>query len=583
MILVTRSFLPAALLALVGVLSACSNDDGPTNPDVQPVLGLSASKITATAVTLSFNGVAGDESYDIERATGTGDFAKVGNVTAPTLGTSASYDDTGLTAETTYRYHVITRRGTRTATSTEISVTTVALGSFTRDVTTDITANTTWYADTTYILKGFIHVANGATLTIQPGTTIKGDFNTPGASLFVLRGSKINAIGTADLPIVFTSSRDAGSRQPGDWGGLIIVGNAPVNRAGVEIEVEGTNTVSGSASGTNYKVTYDGGSVPTDNSGELRYVRVEFAGHAASLDNELNSFTFAAVGSGTRLSYLQSMAGLDDSFEFFGGTVDAHHLVSYEAGDDHFDMSEGFRGRLQYLIALQTTQLAQRTGAGSPASDPQAIENDGCIGAGCLQGFDTTPFTTPIVANFTLVGTGDAATSGSSGGVGMMLRRGTGGYYVNGVVARFARAAVSVRDAETFARAGAVAVPDIATADLAVRNLLFVATATPFQGQSGGTVQNAFDLAGNALVENSTATLADVFTAFPSTVAEQTTADAFDWTPAASSPAASGGLATFTGKLATAGGSAVTGTSFVGAADPAGAKWWQGWTIYAQK
>src|SRR4029078_12932530 len=102
----------------------------------------------------------------------------------------------------------------------------------TADITGDITANRRLYADTTYILKGFIHVANGATLTIQAGTTIKGDFNTLGSSLFVLRGAKIQAIGTADAPIVFTSSRAAGSRQPGDWGGLILVGNAPSNRSG---------------------------------------------------------------------------------------------------------------------------------------------------------------------------------------------------------------------------------------------------------------------------------------------------------------------------------------------------------------
>jgi hypothetical protein len=97
---------------------------------------------------------------------------------------------------------------------------------------------------------------------------------------------------------------------------------------------------------------------------------VEYAGYAPSVNNELNSFSFAAVGSGTKLSYLQAMAGLDDSFEFWGGAADATNLVSYEAGDDHFDMSEGYHGRLQYLIALQTARLTQRTGAGSPSSDP---------------------------------------------------------------------------------------------------------------------------------------------------------------------------------------------------------------------
>src|SRR5215207_11361833 len=113
------------------------------------------------------------------------------------------------------------------------------------------------------------------------------------------------------------------------------------------------------------------------------------------------------------------MSGLDDSFEFFVGSLTGDHLVSYEAGDDHFDMSEGFRGKLQYLIALQTTQLTPRTGSGSLASDPEGIENDGCNGSGCDAGPNSTPFTTPVVANFTLVGTGDVASSGTAGGIGM--------------------------------------------------------------------------------------------------------------------------------------------------------------------
>lgn len=445
------------------------------------------------------------------------------------------------------------------------------------DITQDITTSRTLYRDTTYTLKGFIHVANGATLTIQDGTKIQGDYNTLGSSLFILRGAKIIARGTADRPIVFTSSRPAGQRQPGDWGGLLLVGNAINNRSSGTVQVEGTGT-----DANNYAVTYSGGTSNQDSSGELSYVRVEFAGYAPSQDNEFNSFTFAAVGSGTKLSYLQAMAGLDDSFEFFGGAVDGDHLVSYEAGDDHFDMSEGYVGRLQYLIAFSSTQLTQRSGAGTPASDPQGIENDGCNGTFCTAGFNTQPYTVPVVANFTLVGTGNAATSGSTGGVGMMLRRGTGGYYVNGVVARYPRAGVSLRDAETYARAGSVAVPDVASADLAVKNVLFAETPAVFQAASGTTVQNAFDVTGNALT-NSTTTTASLFAAFPASVTAATTAGAFDWTPAASAPIASGGLATFAGKLATkVSGTSIAGTAYLGAAAPGGPKWWSGWTVYAQ-
>jgi hypothetical protein len=567
-------------LAMIA-LAACGDDDDPTAPTIDPPLGLQVSATGSSSIRVSFNGRAIDDNYTIERAEGaSGTFASVTTVNAPATDGVVSYDDTGLQPQTQYRYRVKATRGSASSGySGEQNVTTSALGSFTRTVTGDITTSTTWYADTTYILSGFIHVANGATLTIQPGTTIKGDFNTVGSSLFVLRGAKIMALGTAALPIVFTSSQPIGQRKPGDWGGLVIVGNAPINRTGVEVEIEGTGTATGTTSGTNYRVTYSGGTTDSDNSGELRYVRVEYAGYAPSADKELNSFSFAAVGSGTKLSFLQAMAGLDDSFEFWGGAVDATNLVSYEAGDDHFDMSEGYHGRLQYLIALQSTRLTQRTGAGSPASDPQGIENDGCEGAGCTNGRNTTPLTIPVVANFTLVGTNDVATSGSSGGVGVMLRRGTGGFYVNGVLARWPRAAISMRDTETFLRAGSVVTPDLATTDLAVRNVLIAESAVAFQA---GTGQNAFDLATNNIVQDAALTGA-LFTTFPASIGTTTAVAAFDWTPPTGSLPASGGLATFSGKLSTAAGTAVTATSYRGAAAPGGAKWWAGWTVYNQQ
>ncbi|HUP52728.1 MAG TPA: hypothetical protein VM198_09640, partial [Longimicrobiales bacterium] len=210
-------------------------------------------------------------------------------------------------------------------------------------INADITSNRTLYADTVYTLSGFIHVANGATLTIEPGTVIQGDYDVLGSSLFVLRGARIDAQGTAAEPIVFTSSRPVGQRQPGDWGGLILVGNGIINRTG-DVQLEGTGT-----GATNPALLYSGGTDNTDDSGTLRYVRVEFAGFGPAADAELNTFTFAAVGSGTTLEYLQSLNGLDDSFEWFGGAVDGKYLISYDSGDDHFDMSEGYSGRLQHL------------------------------------------------------------------------------------------------------------------------------------------------------------------------------------------------------------------------------------------
>ena len=165
----------------------------------------------------------------------------------------------------------------------------------------------------------------------------------------------------------------------------------------------------------------------------------------------------------------------------------------------------------------------------------------------------------------------------------MMIRRGSGGYYVNGIIARWPRSGVSLRDAETFARGGSATVPDLATSDLQIRNDLFteIGGNPVFQAGGGSTVQNSLDLAGNNLT-NSTATTASLFTALPATGTVPSGLSAFDWTPVAGSPAATGGMATFTGKIATKAGTVVAGTSYVGAAAPGGAKWWAGWTTYAR-
>ena len=574
----------AGILAGAALATAC-NSDNATAPAPDPIVGVSVVAKSTTSATVSFISNAGDASYDIERAEGTtGAFTLASTVTAPSTSTTVTYTDASLKVNTMYRYRVFaTRNGQRSAASGEAMVTTLNFGNATAVINADIVANRTLFADTAYTLSGFIHVANGATLTIQPGTIIKGDFNVLGSSLLILKGAKIQAVGTADAPIVFTSSRPVGQRQPGDWGGLILVGNAPNNRSGaVAVEGSGTdgNTV---VSGKNYTVIYNGGNVATDNSGTLSYVRVEFGGFAPVQDQEFNSFTFCAIGSGTRASYLESLDGLDDSYEFFGGGFDIDHLVAFETADDHFDMSEGWSGRMQYLIGINTVQLTPRTGAGSYSVDLEGIENDGCNGSGCDLGFNSTPFTMPLVANFTLIGCGQASCMGTGGGHGMMLRRGTGGYYVNGVVARWTSDGVSLRDSATFARLGNTRTPS-ATADLQLRNILFAETngkvfQTPVNQATNA--QADLDLAANSLTL-STATAASLFTALPAVGTAPSSIAAFDFSPAAGSPIATGGLSTFTGAIQTKAGSFVTPTAYLGAAAPGGTKWWTGWTSYAR-
>lgn len=578
----THRALSAAAMAVSLLTAACGSESVVVVPVApNPIIGASVTSKNSSSTTITFTSVAGDASYDIERAEGAaGTFAAVTNLVAPATAGAMTYTDNGLKANTLYRYHIITNKGAlKSVASGEATATTLPFGNSSATITADIAASRTLYADTAYTLSGFIHVGNGATLTIQPGTTIKGDFNVLGSCLFIMRGAKIQAVGTADAPIVFTSSRAAGSRQPGDWGGLILVGNAPNNRSGSVI-IEGSGT-DGTAivSGKNYPVVYNGGTTATDNSGTLAYVRVEFAGFAPLQDNEFNAFTFAAIGSGTRASYLEALNGLDDSFEFFGGGFDLDHLVAFETADDILDMSEGFSGRIQFVVAQNTVQLTPRTGAGGYSVDLEGIENDGCNGTGCDLGFNQAPFTIPLVANFTLIGCGQQSCMGASGGHGMMLRRGTGGYYINGVIARWTADGVSLRDAQTYVRAGSVAAPS-ATADLQIRNVFFAET-NGLLFQASSATQNSLDATANALTL-STATAASLFTAIPAVGSAPTSTAAFDFTPATGSPIATGGLATFTGAILAKAGTFVTPTTYMGGVAPGGAKWFQGWTNYAR-
>lgn len=558
-----------SLLAACGLAGTAACDGGGTGPDtLLPPSNVVAQPAGPRAVTLTFQAVGGATGYVIERAPQGGAFAELATVQTTT------YQDTaGLAPQTPYRYRVAaTNANGRSEFSFEEVVTTSALAS--RTVSTDITANTRFHADTVYTLGGFVHVTSGATLSIDAGTLIQG---LPQSALFVMRGARILAVGTAERPIVMTSAQPVGQRRPGDWGGLVIVGNGIVNRSGpIELEGSGTDRRTPVVSGANYPVTYGHAAGQAgnnaDDSGELRYVRVEFAGFGPAQDQELNTFTFAGVGSATRMSYLQAVAGLDDSFEWFGGAVDGKHLVSYEAGDDHFDMSEGYVGRLQHVIAYQSTFLEPRQGAGNNSTDPQGIENDGCAGAGCTNGQLSQPYTIPLVANFTLVGTGANVTNPPAGGRGMMLRRGTGGYYVNGVVARWPAFGASLRDPATKER--------IDAGDLVLRNVLFAengATLEP-DNPASSTRHYAVDAAANAL-ETVQGGAAALFAALPATPAGGAS---FDWTPSASSAARTGGLATFPVPVAAKAGSFVTATAYRGAADPNGPKWWQGWTTYAR-
>ncbi|HNW77206.1 MAG TPA: hypothetical protein PKJ28_10015, partial [Bacteroidales bacterium] len=241
----------------------------------------------------------------------------------------------------------------------------------------EITGNVTWSSNHTYLLRGFVYVVDGATLTIQPGTIIKGDKPTVG-TLIVERGGKILADGTPVNPIVFTSNAPVGFRNRGDWGGLVLCGKAPVNNGDPQIE-------GGPRS-------HYGGNEPADNSGILRYIRIEYAGYPLQPDKEINGLTLAGVGSGTVVDYIMVSYANDDSFEWFGGTVNAKHLIAFRGLDDDFDTDNGFTGNVQYLLAVRDKTVADVSGSNGYESDNDA------------NGSTNAPFTRPVFCNATLIG-----------------------------------------------------------------------------------------------------------------------------------------------------------------------------------
>lgn len=229
-----------------------------------------------------------------------------------------------------------------------------------------------------YTLKGWVYLSAGAELTIEPGTIILGDKGSK-AALIAERGSKLIAQGTVNEPIVFTSGQKAGSRKPGDWGGVILCGKAKNNQG--EQQIEGGPR------------TKHGGQDDADNSGVLSYVRIEFAGYPFEKDKEINGLTLGSVGSGTKVDHVQVSYSNDDSFEWFGGTVNCDHLIAYKGWDDDFDTDNGFSGKVQFGLAVRDPKIAD-------VSQSNGFESDNCADGTVT----AQPITTATFSNITIVG-----------------------------------------------------------------------------------------------------------------------------------------------------------------------------------
>lgn len=233
-----------------------------------------------------------------------------------------------------------------------------------------------------YLIVGTVFVDNGAVLTIPAGTKLFGQKSTKG-TLVVKPGGKIIADGTASNPIIFTSNQEKGAREQGDWGGVILLGKANVNQNNPSIE----GITPSATYGTFQSTTND-----NDNSGILRYVRIEYAGIALTPNNETNGLTMGAVGSGTTIDYVQVSYGGDDSYEWFGGTVACSHLIAFGGWDDDFDTDFGFSGKVQYAIGIRDPFNADQSGSNGFESDNDA------------SGSTATPKTSAVFSNITLLG-----------------------------------------------------------------------------------------------------------------------------------------------------------------------------------
>ena len=303
----------------------------------------------------------------------------------------------------------------------------------------DMVGNVTFTSDNTYLLSGLVFVEDGETLTIEPGTVIKGRASgTSGedTALIVARGGRIFADGTAENPIIFTAEADdvddpddillsSPTASRGLWGGVIILGRASINTATGEGNIEGIDA------STEPRGIYGGGRNPDDddNSGVFRYVSIRHGGTDIGANNEINGLTMGGVGRGTTIEHVEVFYNQDDGFEWFGGTVNTRYLISAFAGDDAFDYDEGFRGEHQFWFSIQDPSLGDHAGEHDGGTDPE----------------DGRPYARPTIVNATYIGRGASSTGGKDNNA-LIFRDNAGGMYFNSIFTEFQGHMLSIED-----------------------------------------------------------------------------------------------------------------------------------------
>jgi len=434
-----------------------------------------------------------------------------------------------------------------------------------------INADTTLRRGNTYILKGLVYMVGNHTMTIEPGVVIKGSFTGADvAALVITRGSKINAVGAANEPIVFTSASP--NPQSGDWGGLVILGKAAINTSfnGINglYQVEGgiDNAQGDGLAGSGDAVAPT--PLENDNSGTLSYVRIEYAGYAYQPDKEVNSLTLAGVGNGTTIDHIQVAYAKDDAYEFFGGTVNAKYLVALKTQDDDFDTDNGYSGKVQFGLIIRDSLIAD-------ISTSEAFESDNNS-----SGTTATPKTSAVFSNITAIGPRASLTNTGSSlfRAGAQIRRNSSISIFNSIIMGWPQGILI--DAST----GTPTDKNIEDSSLRIRfttlagntiNVKYTASASAPTGATDASILSWFTTPafGNTILTNSSdAKLIQPFNYF-----------APDPTPFAGSggyqPIISG--ANFSDpKLS---GTFFSPVAFRGAIAPAGpeATWWKGWTKFS--
>lgn len=496
--------LSLALCLAVGTAGCEDEGTTPLGAPAQPAV-----QVSAQAIDLSWPAVRGAESYTVERATesGAAGYAAVGSGL-----TATSYRDTAVVEGTVYRYRVVAVRGSEQAPSAEVSVT---AGRAQGVLTGPISATRQLSADTLYLMQGIVSVEPGGLLRIPAGTEIRGDVNAKPTALLVKVGGRILAEGTRAAPIVFTSSAAVGRRKSGDWGGVLIAGDSycsfdlPCRSEGVEVLYGGTDTA--------------------DDSGVLRYVRIEFAGFEATPGNELNGLSLFGVGSGTVIENIQVHRGSDDGIELFGGTVNIKRAIVTGIEDDSFDYSTGWQGKGQFWIAQQYEGMGDR-----------GFEVDGNE-----KNFGATPVTNPTIYNVTLIG------QGASSSDAFQLRRGTAGRIRNVVATSWGGGSLlDVDNSETVAHCSASPLLDAVVVS-AVKELY-----------NGDSDDFETPCAGSSIRQADAMLVAPLNATSP------------DFRPAAGSPA-------LTGAAAPPSDGFFEAVPYLGAVAPGGTPWYEGWITTA--